>query len=267
LKKAREGNGERAVPRKYYLDLAEALRSDSDLAAVPQKDDAAEFFADKISDVVADDAADPGKEQQQRKRHVAVLGHYRAKDQQGFPRQGRAERLKGDDNRDSDKPVLPNQRIHKFKQMLDFVHERRSLSREIVAVELFAGAPGGGQSTSSERPGASSSQGPLASSPEMTAWKAPSFAALPRVPRDFPISTPGNLGIAGGDDLHKRFVVIDRATTEHSRPPNARTFACCIFDLGADDTEAMALERRVELGQRNLRCWCLQSHVNSSRSP
>jgi hypothetical protein len=64
---------------------------------------------------------------------------------------------------------------------------------------------------------------------------------------------PGKLGIASGDDLRERFVVIDRcATAEHSGPSNARTFARCIFDHGADDTEAMAFERRVKFGRRHL---------------
>src|SRR5271169_4296543 len=90
--------------------------------------------------------------------------------------------------------------------------------------------------------------------------------ALFRVGRVFVNPAPGKLGVSSGDDLRERFVVIDRATAEHGRPPDARTFARSVFDLGTDDTEAVALERRLKLGQRHLRRWCLQPHFDPSRS-
>jgi hypothetical protein len=91
--------------------------------------------------------------------------------------------------------------------------------------------------------------------------------ALFRVSRVFLNPAPGKLGVASGDDLRERFVVIDRATPENGRPPNARTFARSVFDLGTDDTEAVALERRPKLGLRHLRRWCLQPHFDPSVGP
>src|ERR1700685_3024768 len=80
VKETCKRNGECTVPSEDCLDLAQAFRSESDLLAVPQEHGAAKSFPDQISDVVADDTADPSEEQQQRKRHVAVFGHYRPKD-------------------------------------------------------------------------------------------------------------------------------------------------------------------------------------------
>jgi hypothetical protein len=77
---------------------------------------------------------------------------------------------------------------------------------------------------------------------------------LLRLAYDFTKPAPGKFGIAGGYDLRERFVVVNRCSTdENSRPTNARTFASCVFDLGPDDAEAVALERRVKLGRRHLR--------------
>jgi hypothetical protein len=102
------------------------LRREPDLVAVAQENGPAKSPADQIPDVVADDAADPGKQQQQGKRHVAVLGHDRREDQQRFPRQRRAQRFERDDGRDDDESILPDQRVDACKQVLDFGHERRS---------------------------------------------------------------------------------------------------------------------------------------------
>jgi hypothetical protein len=67
---------------------------------------------------------------------------------------------------------------------------------------------------------------------------------LDRPPRDF--------GIAFLKDLRNRAIAIYRGAPEHGRPPDARALARCVFNLRPDDTKAVRLERRRELGRGHL---------------
>jgi hypothetical protein len=60
---------------------------------------------------------------------------------------------------------------------------------------------------------------------------------------------PRDLGVAFSQDLRKRAIAIYRGPPKHGRPPDARALARCVFDLRPDDTKAVRLERRGELGR------------------
>jgi hypothetical protein len=64
---------------------------------------------------------------------------------------------------------------------------------------------------------------------------------------------PRDLGVAFLQDLRERAIAIYRGAPKHGRPPDARALARCVFDLRPDDTKAVRLERRRELGRGHLK--------------
>src|SRR5262245_64921483 len=72
VKEACEHHGQSAVAHEQPFDPAEARLSEADLGAEPGDRGAAERTADHVTDIVADDGACPGTDQQRPQRHLAI---------------------------------------------------------------------------------------------------------------------------------------------------------------------------------------------------
>src|SRR5262245_21511166 len=98
VEETREHHCQSAVARKQPFDPPEALLGEADLAAEPGDRGAAEGTADPVTDIVADDGAHPGTDEQRGQRYLAAAGERGREDQQRLAWKRHTERLEHDDH-------------------------------------------------------------------------------------------------------------------------------------------------------------------------
>jgi hypothetical protein len=131
-------HGEGAVSLKYSFDFLQTLGVEADLLAVLQDNRTAKPAAYQVSDVVAQNAADPRKKQQSRKRYLASPSKSECHDQERLTRQRKADRFKRQNQEHGDNAVVADERLQVRDNVAEFTHwcPANLVSRRSKAIAL-----------------------------------------------------------------------------------------------------------------------------------